>query len=362
MSWWSRTGSIGTENRSPNLEGPANITSAKSQDSTGGPASTRSEPVLDVRSKAVNDGEQQTRAESQTAIPLDEVKPTLPQRGLWGQLRALALYMTRTEVHTYAFSVAANVIFSLFPFIVLMLTLSERLFHSPRMVELLGDLMRSLLPSNQDFVMRNMVLLAHPHKGTQLFSVFMLLVTSTGVFLPLEVALNRVWGVKENRSYLRNQLVSLGLAFAVGALVLASVGLTAAQNKVLTWIFFGHTQNMAFALLSQVGLRFFAVVASILLFFLIYWILPNRAIPAMAVLPTAVVVGLTWETAKHLYVLILPRLDFESVYGPFRVSVGLMMWAFISGLLLLAGAHFSATRYTLRLAIKAEEKESSVNV
>ena len=31
-----------------------------------------------------------------------------------------------------------------------------------------------------------------------------------------------------------------------------------------------------------------------------------------------------------------------------------MMWAFLSGLLLLAGAHFSARRYTLRLARQAE--------
>ena len=74
----------------------------------------------------------------------------------------------------------------------------------------------------------------------------------------------------------------------------------------------------------------------------------------MAVLPTAVVIGLAWEVAKYLYVLALPRLDFESVYGPFRVSVGLMMWAFLSGLLLLGGAHFSATRYALRTAREAE--------
>ena len=38
--------------------------------------------------------------------------------------------------------------------------------------------------------------LAHPHKSTQLYSILMLLVSSTGVFLPLEVALNQVWGVR----------------------------------------------------------------------------------------------------------------------------------------------------------------------
>ena len=57
--------------------------------------------------------------------PIEEVTPTLPEAGLWAEMVALARYMARTEVHTYAFSVAANVILSLFPFIVLLLTVSR---------------------------------------------------------------------------------------------------------------------------------------------------------------------------------------------------------------------------------------------
>jgi YihY family inner membrane protein len=101
---------------------------------------------------------------------------------------------------------------------------------------------------------------------------------------------------------------------------------------------------------------------SILLFFLIYWILPNRKVPARAVIPTAVMVGLLWELAKYLYVRALPWLDFQSIYGPFYISVGLMMWAFLSGLLVLAGAHVSATRYTLRLARKVKMEERRVTL
>src|SRR5436305_6805775 len=137
--------------------------------------------------------------------PIAEVAPTLPEAGFLPELVALGRYMARTDVHTYAFSVAANVIISLFPFIVLMLTLSRNVFHSRSMEQVVGDMMKNLLPVGQEFVMRNMQLLAHPHKGTQFFSLIMLLITSTGVFLPLEVALNRVCGVHQNRSYLHNQ-------------------------------------------------------------------------------------------------------------------------------------------------------------
>jgi len=262
--------------------------------------------------------------------------------------------MTQTEVHTYAFSVAANVILSLFPFIVMMLTVSRQVFHSRLMEQVVGEMMENFLPTSQEFIMRNMQLLAHPPKSTQLYSIVMLLISSTGVFLPLEVALNKVWGVRENRSYLRNQIVSLGLAFAVGVLAMTSVALSAGQQSLLKLIFFGHINNIVYRFLNGATLQVLALVVSILIFFLIYWILPNRKVPMRAVLPAAVVTGVLWEGAKVLYVLALPRLDFASIYGPFQVSVGLMMWAFLSGLLLLAGAHFSATRYALSVARQDE--------
>jgi hypothetical protein len=54
--------------------------------------------------------------------PMETLRPKVPS-GVWPQAVALAKYMAGTEVHTYAFSVAANVILSLFPFIVLLLTI-----------------------------------------------------------------------------------------------------------------------------------------------------------------------------------------------------------------------------------------------
>ena len=121
-------------------------------------------------------------------------------------------YLMQTEVHTYAFSVAANSILSFFPFIVLLLTIVHRVFHSAAMYDVVLQLLRDYLPSNKDFVIRNLQFLASVRGRGQVLSFFMLLITSTGIFLPLEVALNSIWGFKKNRSYLMNLLVSLGLA------------------------------------------------------------------------------------------------------------------------------------------------------
>jgi YihY family inner membrane protein len=182
----------------------------------------------------------------------------------------------------------------------------------------------------------------------------MLLISSTGVFLPLEVALNQVWGVERNRSYVMNQLVSLGVAGLIGLLTMVAVGAATAQLSILSFLFFGHTQNAVYGFIHEIFLQIAVAFLSIGMFFVIYWILPRRRLPLRAVLPTAVICGLLWDVGRLLYILVLPHMDLHSVYGPFEVSVSLMIWAFLTGLLLLSGAQYSATRHALRLARKAE--------
>ena len=298
-----------------------------------------------------------------TELPAPAALPDAPEppvrpygRGLWPDVVALAKYLTQTEVHTYAFSVAANAILSIFPFIVMLFTLARQIFHSPKMVDTIGGMLHDVLPSNQDFVVRNMSLLAHPRGSVQLASVVTLLISSTGVFLPLEVALNRVWGVKKNRSYAMNQAVSLGVAFAIGLLAMACVVLATMQTGFLDVLFFGHTDNMVYAFIHHMFLQIAVAVLGVGMFFIIYWVLPNRRLPMRAVLPTAVVMGLTWDLGRLVYILVLPHLDLHSVYGPFEVSVSLMIWAFLTGLLLLAGAQYSATRHALKLAREADRE------
>jgi uncharacterized BrkB/YihY/UPF0761 family membrane protein len=41
---------------------------------------------------------------------------------------------------------------------------------------------------------------------------------------------------------------------------------------------------------------------------------------------------------------VLPLMDLEALYGRFYVSVTLLFWAYVSGLILFAGAQFSVAR------------------
>ncbi len=275
----------------------------------------------------------------------DQTGPLVKKALLRGKYSGLVVstvkYLLRTEVHTFAFSVAANAILSFFPFVLLLMTLIRKVFHSRVMADVVVQLLQDSLPAKQDFVIRNLNALVASRHGAQLFSLLMLLITSTGIFMPLEVALNRIWGFASNRSYLGNQLISLLLAFACGVLALFSIAATAGNVKMVEFLLQGHA-TFLLRLAGFIVMKVFAVTASVGIFFLIYWLLPNGKVPARVVLPTAVITGLLSEALKYSYILALPVLNFQEVYGPFALSVSLMFWAFLSGLLLLTGAHLSA--------------------
>jgi YihY family inner membrane protein len=255
-----------------------------------------------------------------------------------------AKYLLRTDVHTFAFSVAANAILSFFPFVMLLMTLIRRVFHSRVMLEVVRNDLRDYLPAGQEFVIRNLEAMTNARHRVQIASLVILLVTSTGVFMPLEVALNRIWRFPNNRSYIGNQLIALGLAFGCGVLALLSVALTAGNVSLLGSLLRGHGTGFI-SVVGFVVMKISAIAASIAIFFLIYWVLPNGKVPARAVLPTAIIMGLLSEALKYGYIMALPWLNFAEVYGPFALSVSMMFWAFLTGLLLLAGANLSAEEH-----------------
>jgi membrane protein/epoxyqueuosine reductase len=259
----------------------------------------------------------------------------------------LVNYLLDSEVHTFAFSVAANAIISFIPLVVLMYTMAISVFHSSEMVGVVDRIVDQFLPTtakqgNEDFLVFWLRSVGAAHHGLQAASVVMILISCTGIFLPLEVALNQAWGVTKSRNYISNQLVAFGLAILMVVLAMGSVLQRTWQRQLTGLLFFHRTDNFIFEGISYLWLSATTGVASILFFFSIYWLLPNRKIRPHEVIRTSIVTGMVWLVAKEIFVAVLPHMDLKALYGPTYVSVGLLFWAYVSGLILFAGAQFSA--------------------
>jgi membrane protein len=247
----------------------------------------------------------------------------------------------QTEAHVYALAVSASVLLAFYPFLMVMLSFCRDVLHSPDAMNAINLALADFFSGEPgEFLVRNLQPWMVPQ--LHLTSMFLLLFTANGIFEPLEVALNRAWGVTENRSYLKNQAVSLGLIFACGGLALISLMLTAMNHKWIADVSGSHPVIAVW--IKQLVFKLAALPVSMLALFLVYWLLPNRTIDPRRVVPVAITVGLGLEALKYVNLLISPMLNerLKHEYEIFRFSVTILLWSFASAMIVLAGAHWTA--------------------
>jgi len=248
-----------------------------------------------------------------------------------------------TEAHVYALAVSASVLLSFYPFLLVMVALCRRILHWPAGEQAIYIALNDYFPGDLSTFVRRNAQSSHllPRSVVPLL---LLLVTANGIFEPLEVALNRAWGVAKNRSYLKNQLVALGMIFVCGGLAMLSVALTGWNGEWISSWLGAHNELQAW--FKLLVFKVAALPLSILSLFLIYWLLPNRKIEPARVAPVAIVVGMILELLKYLALLIWPYFanKLKNEYNIFQHSVTILLWSFVASLIVLAGAEWTARR------------------
>ena len=95
---------------------------------------------------------------------------------------------------------------------------------------------------------------------------------------------------------------------------------------------------------------FWAVVANVLpwlftvgMVFLLYKFMPNTYVPWQLALGTAIPVGVLWEIMKRIFTsIVVSSTFFRSVYGSMAGFIILLIWVYMSSVLILFGAELGA--------------------
>lgn len=248
-------------------------------------------------------------------------------------------YWMQTEVHVYAFSIAANVLLSFFPFLIVCVSVGRLFFDRQAVVSAMDLAFRDFFPTAMGNFMHNN--LPAPQQ-VEVLSLFILLFSANGIFEPLEVALNKAWGIHTNRSFLRNQVVSLVLIFVCGTLAMMSLGFAAIRESNLTGLAVERWISALFYKAAAVPLTAFVL-------YLIYRYLPNGRPPVQRVVPAAIGVGILLEVLKTINTWIWPVFDekLQREYGVFRYSATLIFLSFLTSMLVLGGAEWAARGHRL---------------
>jgi membrane protein len=224
----------------------------------------------------------------------------------------------------------------------------RRWLHWEGAYQIVLQLLRIHLPAGADSVIHNLTQVVQGRPRLQLISLVMLVFTSSGIFLPLEVALNKIWGFKDNRTFLKNQAMSFALAVVSGVVALLTVVATTGLQWIIIASIGWFPSKETVTAFSNIILEITTFPVAVSIFFMIFYFLPNGKVPIARVLPAAFITGVLTEMGKFLYILTLPMFRFREVYGPFALSVTLLFWAYLGALILLFGAHLTAHRFVER--------------
>jgi YihY family inner membrane protein len=278
-------------------------------------------------------------------------------RNLFPLFRYLIL---QTETHAFCLALACAALLGFFPASVVLLSLLRYVLHWNAAYDVLLDTLKIYFPTNQAFVIRNMVLVAQGFRSrTQLLSLVWVFLGSAGVFIPLETGFNRLWQAAEDRPYWMNQIVGFTLTLACSALALLFVAISTGLHALIV--------HMPFEVI-RTATRFAVIRATItclfiVIIFALYRFLPNKQVETSQVLPAAIIAGVMAEVVRAIFTRILPYLRLTATQGPFSISVSFLLLVYFETFVVLGGAFLAsrAERYPWMGFLKTKRSDSTVS-
>ena len=261
-----------------------------------------------------------------------------------------AVELVNSDDLTYAASIAYYALLSLFPFLLLIISiLSAITANDHERVEVLTFVFR-YFPTRLDFVADQLDALQQARFQVGVAGGLSLVWASLGVFGAVTSAVNSAWGVEKQRSFLKHRLVSfLMLVAAGGFLMLALLLASVAQVAGASWFgtVLGRYQWIATFQTWIAG--YLTIVLLILGVGLVYYFIPNAKTRLRDVWVGAIVTGLLWRAAFSGFSWYLARNQrLALIHGSIAAVVVFLLWIYVSAVILMFGVEFTASYARLR--------------
>ena len=250
------------------------------------------------------------------------------------------------DLTTSAAAVSYFSMLAMFPTFLLLLALGNHVLGPETVEKYAIQQLIALLPGSASFVRKNLESISNLSTEVILSCVFIMLWAASWGFTVIEKALNRVWGTYP-RSFLHGRAVNMAVMTMVWLLLVVSALITtvitsvrAAANRLPIQIAPEFATLSGYAWQTLIILSSLAV--TVVLFALLYRILPNTNVAFFEALTGALVAGVMWEAAKLGFAYLLPYFHYDLLYGSIGAAIAVLSWVYFSSVILLFGAQFTA--------------------
>lgn len=260
---------------------------------------------------------------------------------LYRKIRRFAQRIASYHVSLYAANASFYIILSIFPAVILLLTLLPyTAFSSSDVIAALHGVIPGILEPLLEYVIRDL----GASSTITLASVSALMAvwsSSRGVYC-IQVGLNAICGVRESRSYFLMRLLSMVYTvFLLGALLLTLAIHMFGQQLIAFFLSKPMPILQLLAKLLQFRGLILLVILSIL-FIAIFCVFPNRRIPPRRTFPGAAGAALGWLIFTELFSYYVKKFGaFSAFYGSLSTAAIAMLWLYICISILFYGCVFN---------------------
>ena len=249
----------------------------------------------------------------------------------------------RDSASIEAAAIAYYTLFSLFPLLLLIAAVSSYFRPTAEAWQDVSGFLRGYLPVSAELLEQTIQQVIQRRGTIGMVAILGFLWSASGVFSVIHRAINKAWAITRPRPLWLEKGLSLAMVLALSLLLPAST-ILATVLRMLRRLGGPLVESLGagetlWGLLTNLG----SYATIILAFLLIYRFLPYAPVRWRDVWLGAVVAGVAWQKAKDLFAWYITNFaTFNLVYGSLAVIIAVLMWAYITGIILLLGAEFTA--------------------
>jgi membrane protein len=249
------------------------------------------------------------------------------------------------DMTTYAAALAFRVLLALFPFAIFLLTLLGAL-GLPGFFDRLVEQAATALPRSAAGMVEQVIgeVRGQARSGLLSFGIAAAVWSASSAVRSLMKALNAAYDVDESRPAWRRFALSIAYTIGLAVMLIAAAGLMLVGPQAAEWLA-GQLGFGGLALALWTWLRW--PVAALLLLLavaLVYYAAPNVDQPIRFITPGAVLAVVVWIVASLGFSYYVSNFgSYGATYGSLGGVVVMLLYFFISAMVLLLGAEVNAT-------------------
>ena len=246
------------------------------------------------------------------------------------------------DVFALGAQLAYYMVLSFIPFLMFLMTLvGFSHLNSDAVLNLLSNVM----PTEAFNLIQSTVIEIVDREQTGLLwiSIALAIWVSSSGFKAVIKGLNKAYGVKETRSYIKLKLISMIYTILLSLIVIATLFLFV-FGDVIGDFFIKILEHPEFIYYIWNMLRYVVVILIMILFFMfLYNATPCVRLGWLEVIPGAVITTLGWISISYIFAYYVNNFsNYSRLYGSLGAVFMFMTWMFITSMILILGGEINA--------------------